>query len=67
MVAGGSVLAIAIGIFTIGVLASLILYWLDNEYKISETIIKNIKSHRVQNSPYDADQFFNAWGRLSRG
>ncbi|EIS39604.1 hypothetical protein YPPY58_3270, partial [Yersinia pestis PY-58] len=27
MVAGGSVLAIAIGIFTIGVLASLILYW----------------------------------------
>ncbi|CNB50559.1 hypothetical protein [Yersinia similis] len=67
MVAGGSVLAIAIGIFTIGVLASLILYWLDNEYKISETIIKNIKSHRVQNSPYHADQFFNAWGRLSRG
>ncbi len=67
MVTGGSIIFIAAGIFAVGVFASLILYWLDNEYKISETIIKNLKSHRVQYSPYHADQFFNAWGRLSRG
>ncbi|WP_233981113.1 hypothetical protein [Pectobacterium versatile] len=67
MLTGGSVLVIAIGIFFLGVLVSAILYWLDNEYKISETIIKNLKSHKKQYTPYHPDQFFHAWGRVSRG
>ncbi|RUR96904.1 hypothetical protein [Pectobacterium polaris] len=67
MVTGGSVLVIAIGVFFLGVLVSAILYWLDNEYKISETIIKNLKSHKRQYTPYHPDQFFHAWGRVSRG
>ncbi|WP_081926238.1 hypothetical protein [Pectobacterium betavasculorum] len=67
MVTGTSVIVIAGGIFVIGVLVSLSLYWLDNKYKISETIIRNIKSHKKQYTPYHPDQFFNAWGRISRG
>lgn len=67
MIAGGSVLFIAGGIFLIGFATAFALNWLDNKYKISETIIKNITSYRVHNSPYHADQFFNTWGRFSRG
>ncbi|MEQ9925248.1 hypothetical protein ABRP60_09805 [Pectobacterium brasiliense] len=70
MVTGGGILAIAMGVFFLGVLVSAILYWLDNEYKISESIIKKLKSHKSYNSqyyPYHPDQFFNAWGKYSRG
>lgn len=67
MVAGGSVIAISLGIFILGLGVSFALLWLDNEYKISETIIKNLKSHKKQYTPYHADQFFHAWGRVSRG
>ncbi|MCY9847886.1 hypothetical protein [Pectobacterium jejuense] len=67
MVTGTSVIVIAGGIFVVGFLVSLSLYWLDNKYKISETIINNIKSHKKQYTPYHPDQFFNAWGRISRG
>ncbi|MEQ9746640.1 hypothetical protein ABRQ05_20370 [Pectobacterium actinidiae] len=67
MVAGGSVIAISLGIFILGLGVSFALLWLDNEYKISETIIKNLKSHKKQYTPYHADQFFHAWGRISRG
>ncbi|MBN3264464.1 hypothetical protein [Pectobacterium brasiliense] len=67
MVTGTSVIVIAGGVFFIGVLVTLSLYWLDNKYKISETIIKNIKSHKKQYTPYHPDQFFNAWGRISHG
>ena len=67
MVAGGSVIAISLGIFILGLGVSFALLWLDNEYKISEAIIKNLKSHKKQYTPYHADQFFHAWGRVSRG
>ncbi|MEL7627993.1 hypothetical protein AAGW04_03220 [Pectobacterium aroidearum] len=67
MATGFSVIGIAFGIFAIGVIVSLSLLWLDNEYKISETIIKNLKSHKIQYTPYHPDQFFHAWGRVSRG
>ncbi|MFJ5378643.1 hypothetical protein ACIPSX_14980 [Pectobacterium sp. CHL-2024] len=64
---GGSVIIIAGGIFLLGIVVSFSLLWLDNEYKISETIIKNLKSHKKQYTPYHPDQFFHAWGRYSRG
>ncbi|MDK9423068.1 hypothetical protein HER17_03600 [Pectobacterium carotovorum] len=64
---GGSVIIIAGGIFLLGVIVSFSLLWLDNEYKISEAIIKNLKSHKKQYTPYHPDQFFHAWGRYSRG
>nr|WP_232486917.1 hypothetical protein [Pectobacterium parmentieri] len=67
MVTGTSVIFIAGGIFVVGFLVSLSLYWLDNKYKISETIINNMKSHKNQYTPYHPDQFFHAWGRYSRG
>ncbi|MFW5403449.1 hypothetical protein [Pectobacterium carotovorum] len=67
MATGFSVIGIAFGIFAIGVIVSLSLLWLDNEYKISETIIKNLKSHKKQYTPYHPAQFFHAWGRVSRG
>ncbi|MFP9529617.1 hypothetical protein [Pectobacterium brasiliense] len=67
MATGFSVIGIAFGIFAIGVIVSLSLLWLDNEYKISETIIKNLKSHKKQYTPYHPDQFFHAWGRVSCG
>ncbi len=45
------------------------LYLLDDEYKISETIIKKPKENNVKTpiSTYHPDQFFNMWGRYSRG
>nr|WP_258013018.1 hypothetical protein [Pectobacterium odoriferum] len=67
MVTGGSVVLIACGIFIVGFAVGFSLFWLDNKYKISETIIKNLKSHKKQYTPYHPDQFFHAWGRYSRG
>ncbi|MBC3214514.1 MAG: hypothetical protein ACQER3_22290 [Pseudomonadota bacterium] len=67
MLTGSSVLIIAGGIFLFGVGIAFALFWLDNKYKISESIIKNMKSYKSHNSPYHADQFFNTWGRLSHG
>jgi hypothetical protein len=69
MTTGGSVLAIAGGIFLLGLGLGISygLYLLDNELKISEKIIKHLKSYREHNAPYHPDQFFNAWGRYSRG
>lgn len=67
MVAGSSVVGIAIGVFAIGLFVSFLLYWIDTEFKISEKIIKHLKSYKIHNSPYHPNQFFNTWGRLSRG
>ncbi|HBE9078054.1 hypothetical protein [Serratia fonticola] len=67
MVAGSSVVGIAIAVFAIGLFVSLLLYWIDTEFKISEKTIKHLKSYKIHNSPYHPDQFFNTWGRLSRG
>ncbi|WP_317177439.1 hypothetical protein [Pectobacterium sp. HCp5_1] len=67
MVTGGSVIGIALGVFAFGVFVSFSLLWLDDKYKISETIIKNLKSHKTHYTPYHPDQFFHAWGNYSRG
>ncbi|MEH0831983.1 hypothetical protein [Pectobacterium cacticida] len=67
MVTGGSVIIITLGIFAFGVVVSFSLLWLDNKYKISETIIKHLKTHRKHDTPYHPDQFFHAWGRISHG
>ncbi|WP_167332161.1 hypothetical protein [Photorhabdus australis] len=64
---GGSLMLVTLGVFTIGFLTSLALYWLDDHFKISETIIKNIKNRKINPTPYHPDQLFNMWGRLSRG
>ncbi|MBG6030714.1 hypothetical protein I5E97_06580 [Proteus hauseri] len=69
IIAGGSVIIVSVGIFLLGVAISYFLYKLDDEFKISETIIKNLKSYRGKKpeTPYHPDQFFTQWGRLSRG
>ncbi|MBD2799130.1 hypothetical protein ID850_01230 [Xenorhabdus sp. Flor] len=68
LVAGGSLMAVAIGVFAVGIIAAGFLYWLDDTYKISETIIKNIKNKKVNSPmPIHPDQIFNAWGRYMRG
>ncbi|WP_445493959.1 hypothetical protein [Photorhabdus sp. SF281] len=67
---GGSLMLVSLGVFAIGLLASLSLYWLDDHFKISETIIKHLKNGKRNNIPVGtptADQFFNMWGRFSRG
>ncbi|GKW18690.1 hypothetical protein PEC302107_04190 [Pectobacterium araliae] len=71
MAAGFSIIGIAIGVFAIGLLVGYSLFWLDGKYKISESIIKVIKSYQMRNrkqyTPYHPDQLFNAWGGVSRG
>ncbi|OCQ52993.1 hypothetical protein Ppb6_01886 [Photorhabdus australis subsp. thailandensis] len=64
-----STTAIAIGVFIIGALVVWGLMWLDDEFKISETIIRRLKEHKVKTpiSTYHSDQIFNAWGRYYRG
>lgn len=67
--AGTSVIVVALGVFVVGLVIAVALYKLDDEFKISETIIKNLKSYREKKpeTPYHPDQFFTQWGRLSRG
>ncbi|WP_262499850.1 hypothetical protein [Photorhabdus heterorhabditis] len=66
---GGSLMLVTLGVFLLGVGISFALYWLDDHFKISETIIKNLKNsnRKVNPTPYHPDQLFNMWGRLSRG
>ncbi|OTA18744.1 hypothetical protein Xbed_02992 [Xenorhabdus beddingii] len=65
---GASATVVAIGVFLVGVAVVYGLYYLDSKYKISETIIKNLKEHKARSpKPYHPDQFFNIWGRYSRG
>lgn len=69
IISGGSIIVVSVGIFLLGLAISYFLYKLDDEFKISETIIKNLKSYRENKpeTPYHPDQFFTQWGRLSRG
>ncbi|NBM55274.1 hypothetical protein GWI68_10885 [Proteus sp. G2669] len=69
IISGGSIIVVSVGIFLLGLAISYFLYKLDDEFKISETIIKNLKSYREKKpeTPYHPDQFFTQWGRLSRG
>ncbi|WP_319929772.1 hypothetical protein [Xenorhabdus santafensis] len=64
-----SATAVASGVFVVGVAVAYGLMWLDNEFKISETIIRKLKKNKVKPpaAPYHPDQFFNMWGRYSRG
>ncbi|WP_445375252.1 hypothetical protein ACSLVK_05580 [Photorhabdus tasmaniensis] len=64
---GGSLLLVTLGVFVIGIGVSYALFMLDDYFKISETIIKNIKNKKINPTPCHPDQFFNMWGRLSRG
>ncbi|CAQ82874.1 MULTISPECIES: hypothetical protein [Photorhabdus] len=65
---GASATLVAIGIFAAGLGVAYVLYLLDNEFKISETIIKKLKEHKIKSpTPYHTDQFFNMWGKYSRG
>ncbi|MGP7974038.1 hypothetical protein ACTXA3_11120 [Proteus mirabilis] len=69
LTAGTSVILVALGVFTVGVLVGLLFYWLDDEFQISATIIKGLKTYRARKheTPYHPDQFFSQWGRFSRG
>ncbi len=69
LTAGVSVIAVAVGVFVVGALIAYALYKLDDEYGISEAIIKALKSHRPPKpeTPYHPDQFFTLLGRYSRG
>ncbi|MDC9613791.1 hypothetical protein PSI19_07810 [Xenorhabdus khoisanae] len=63
-----SATAIALGVFIVGLGVAYGLMLLDNEFKISESIIKKLKEHKVKTpTPYHPDQFFDMWGRYSRG
>lgn len=65
---GGSVVAVAIGIFAIGLVVAGILYWLDTQFGISEAIIKDLKFHRRVKAPTISPQpVFNNWKAMSRG
>ncbi|VTR50618.1 Uncharacterised protein [Serratia fonticola] len=63
-----SVIAIAGGIFLLGLGISYGLYRLDSELKISERIIKHLKSYKEHNAPYHPRfNFLTLGGRYSRG
>ncbi|MBE8598267.1 hypothetical protein [Xenorhabdus sp. BG5] len=65
---GASATLVAIGVFALGIGIAAVLYLLDDHFKISETIIKKIKEHKIKTpTPYHPDQFFSMWGRYSRG
>ncbi|EMT5586369.1 hypothetical protein WMR23_002795 [Providencia stuartii] len=66
---GTSIILVALGVFAVGVSVGVLLYWLDDEFQISATIIKGLKTHRARKpeTPYHPDQFFTLWGRFSRG
>ncbi|MDR0218316.1 MAG: hypothetical protein LBI71_05440 [Enterobacteriaceae bacterium] len=65
---GSSATLVAIGIFSLGLGIAAVLYLLDNQFKISETIIKRLKEHKIKPpTPYHPDQFFSIWSRYSRG
>ncbi|MDC9605298.1 hypothetical protein [Xenorhabdus griffiniae] len=65
---GASAVVVAIGVFGVGIIISAILYAIDDHFKISESIIKRFKEHKLKSpTSYHPDQFFNLWGRYSRG
>lgn len=70
-IASGSVIAISLGIFAVGIAVSLILYEIDDYFGISESIIRELKKNRKPRSDgegrYHADNFFTNFGRYSRG
>ncbi|HAF0953113.1 TPA: hypothetical protein G9W30_004895, partial [Salmonella enterica subsp. enterica serovar Derby] len=61
-IASGSVIAISLGIFAVGIAVSLILYEIDDYFGISESIIRELKKQRKPRSDgegrYHADNFF---------
>lgn len=66
---GGSVMFVALGVFAVGLAVGILLYWLDDEFQISATIIKGLKTNRP-NKPVTyghADNFWTGFGRVSRG
>ncbi|MDX7988451.1 hypothetical protein FE392_14110 [Xenorhabdus sp. 12] len=51
----GGFMLVILEVFEAGILTSLILYWLNGHFKISETIIKNLKHRKVNSTPYYPD------------
>ncbi|TPW65437.1 hypothetical protein DL505_21775, partial [Providencia stuartii] len=45
---GTSVILVALEVFAVGVSVGILLYWLDNKFQISTTIIKGLKTHRAR-------------------
>lgn len=68
---GGGLIAISAGIFAVGLLAGLGLYFLDDYFGISKSIINELKSSKrgskTQDLRHDFHQGFNLLGRYSRG
>lgn len=65
---GGKVIVITAILLLIGIGVTWFLYNIDEQFKISETIIKNIKSYRnLKPESYHPDQFFNQWAKFSHG
>ncbi|MFY3772103.1 hypothetical protein AHYW_003858 [Providencia manganoxydans] len=65
---GTSVMLVALGVFSVGVLAALLLYWLDDKFGISESIIRDLKFHRRTKVETRSPQpVFNNWKALGRG
>ncbi|MGM0938478.1 MAG: hypothetical protein ACQEWL_08665 [Pseudomonadota bacterium] len=65
---GTSVMLVALGVFSVGVLAVLLLYWLDDKFGISESIIRDLKFHRRTKVETRSPQpVFNNWKALGRG
>ncbi|MGJ3353832.1 hypothetical protein [Providencia sp. Je.9.19] len=65
---GTSVILVTLGVFFIGFAIVGILYWLDSELGISESIIRDLKFHRRAKAETRSPQpIFNNWKALSRG
>ncbi|MEG0278149.1 MAG: hypothetical protein RR510_06075 [Morganella sp. (in: enterobacteria)] len=70
-IASGSVIAISLGIFFVGLVISYGLYKLDDYFGISESIIRELKKNRKPRSDGEGrrhpDNFFTNYHRYSRG
>lgn len=68
---GGGVIAVGIGIFIVGSIVALSLYFLDDYFGVSESIIRTLKNNKrapkAQDLRNDFHQGFNLIGRYSRG
>ncbi|KJF75536.1 hypothetical protein UA45_22900 [Morganella morganii] len=67
-VVGGSVIAVSLLIFTAGMIVSFLLYELDEQFGISESIIRELKKQRKVRADgegrYHADTFFTNFHRF---
>ncbi|AJJ58226.1 hypothetical protein [Yersinia pseudotuberculosis] len=69
LAAGTSVMVLSIGIFILGIGVAFLLYYIDDEFEISQKIIDFIrnKDREVKYYSPHPDEIFNTWGVYSRG